>query len=102
MVRYANEYTLWGFFLLTRFVGGLTERYPEVFEGGGNSSQHQSNFAKKWKNYTTIMELANNDITKVDIVTNEPLEKCLLYLSYKSDKNELEALLHREAMKKIH
>ena len=48
------------------------------------------------------MELANNDITKVDIVTNEPLEKCLLYLSYKSDKNELEALLHREAMKKIH
>jgi hypothetical protein len=29
-----------------------------------------------------------------------PLEKCLLYLAYKSDKVELENLLHREALKR--
>jgi hypothetical protein len=32
-------------------------------------------------------------------VTKEPLEKCLLYLSYKADRNHLETLMHKEAMK---
>ena len=47
------------------------------------------------------MELSNGDILKIDSVVKEPLEKCLLYLAFKSDKNQLEELLHREAMKKI-
>jgi len=48
------------------------------------------------------MELADNDLSKVDWVVGEPLEKCLLYLAYKADKNELETLLHKEALKKLH
>ena len=47
------------------------------------------------------MELADNDLLKIEIVTREPLEKCLLYLAYKADKNQLEMLMHREAMKNI-
>lgn len=47
------------------------------------------------------MELSDNDILKIDTVTKEPLEKCLLYLAYRADKNQLEMLMHREALKNV-
>jgi len=37
----------------------------------------------------------------MDEVVKEPLEKCLLWLAYQSDKVELEELMHKDAMKKI-
>jgi hypothetical protein len=83
------------------FANGLAERYPELFEGDGATSQHQINFGKKWRSYSTIVELANGDIKEIDVVVKEPLEKCLLFLSYKADKNQLETLMHNEAMKQI-
>jgi hypothetical protein len=48
-----------------------------------------------------IISLANGDITKIDEITLQPLEKCLLYLSYKADKNTFENMAHKEAMNKI-
>jgi hypothetical protein len=83
------------------FAKGLAERYPEVFEGDGASSQHQINFSKKWRSYATIIELADGNIKEIDEVVKEPLEKCLLFLSYKADRNQLEQLMHKEAMKSI-
>lgn len=83
------------------FTNGLTERYAELFEGSGASSQHEVNFSKKWRAYSTIIQLADGKIKEIDEVVKEPLEKCLLYLAYKSDKAQLETLLHKEAMKKI-
>ena len=84
------------------YLNGLVERYPELFDGeGGSPSQLQANFGKKWKNYTTIIELAGGDVQQIQKVVEEPLEKCLLFLSYKADKNLLENLLHKEAMKSI-
>jgi hypothetical protein len=78
----------------------LTEFYPEIYDGDGTSSEHQINFGKKWGAYTAIIELAGGDILKIDEIVTQPLEKCLLYLSYKADKNQLENLLHRESLKK--
>ena len=83
------------------FANGLTQRYPELFEGGGSSSQHQINFGKKWRSYSTIIELADGQLKEIDNVVKEPLEKCLLFLSYKADKGTLEGLMHREAMKSM-
>jgi hypothetical protein len=83
------------------FANGLSERYPELFEGGGNASQHQANFGKKWRNYATIIELADGKLNQIDEVVKEPLEKCLLFLSYKADKVQLESLMHKEAMKSV-
>ena len=83
------------------FTNGLTERYPEIYDGDGPSSQHQANFSKKWRAYTTIIELADGELAKIDEVVKYPLEKCLLYLSFKSDKARLDSLLHKEAMKGI-
>ena len=46
------------------------------------------------------MELAKENLLKIDSVIQEPLEKCLMYLAYKADKIVMEDLLHREALKK--
>ena len=81
---------------------GLVERYSELYENdGGAATQSEANFAKKWAGYTSIYELANGNILQFDEVTRLPLEQCLLYLSYKMDKNFLETLLHKEQMKKM-
>ena len=101
MVRCDNGYTLWYLVFFSLFANGLNERYPELFDGDGSSSQHQINFGRKWRAYSTIFELAEGDLEKIDRVVEEPLEKCLLFLAYKSDKNRLEAMIHREAMKSI-
>ena len=77
------------------------EFYPELFEEAGHSSRLSANFGKKWGTYATIVDLANNDITKIDEVVKQPLETCLLYLSFYSDRNELDNLLHKEAMAKV-
>ena len=84
-----------------QFANGLTELYPELYEPDGTSTQHQINFGKKWKGYSSIIELANGDIQKVNEVTELPLEQCLLFLAYKSDKVLLESMMHKEAMRGI-
>ena len=84
------------------FVNGLVEFYPELYDtDNGSPSELQANFGKKWKNYSTIIELAGGDIQQIDRVVREPLEKCLLFLAYKADKNYLENLMHKEALKSI-
>jgi hypothetical protein len=101
MVRCNYGYTLWHFVFFSQFANGLNERYPELFDGEGVSSQHQYNFGRKWRSYSTIFELAEGDIEKIDRIVEEPLEKCLLFLAYKADKNQLETLLHREVIKNM-
>ena len=100
MVISWNGYTLWMSVFFSQFVNRLVQFYPEIYDGGGAESQFQINFAKKWKSYSSIYELAKGDITKFDEVIDLPLEKCLLYLCYAADKNSLEAMMHNEAMKK--
>ena len=101
MVRCTYAYTLWSTFFFIQFINGLVERYPEIYDGGGSESQHQANFAKKWGSYATIIELAAGDITRINIITAEPLEKCLMYLAYRSDKNLVEQLIHKESLAKL-
>ena len=101
MVRCFNGCALWLFVFFYQFVKGLTEKYPELYDGDGYSSKHQANFGKKWGNYATIQQLAGEDLMKIDLVVEEPLEKCLLFLAYQSDKVYLENLIHNEAMAKM-
>jgi hypothetical protein len=101
MVGSGNGFSLWLFFFLHSFVQGLSERYPELFEEpGGNITQHQVNFGRKWGSYSTVVQLAGEDILKFDEVTQRPLEECLLYLAYQSDKSLMENLIHKENLNK--
>lgn len=101
MVRCNYGCALWMFVFFSSFANGLNERYPEIFDGDGVESKHQANFARKWRSYSTIYELAGGNIQKIDEVVEEPLEKCLLFLSYKSDMSRLETLIHKESLKSI-
>lgn len=102
MVRGWNGCSLGSSFFFQRFVSGLIEKYPEIFDEGlgGDISQHQINFAKKWKSYGSIVQLAEGNILLFDEVVKQPLEKCLLYLCYISDKATVEERVHKEMLKK--
>lgn len=101
MVRCNYGYPLWLFVFFYQFATGLNERYPEIFDGDGATSQHSYNFSKKWSSYATIYELAEGNIERFDSVVEQPLEKCLLFLAFKADKVQLETLLHKESLKGI-
>ena len=97
MVRCFNGCSLWCILFFCSFVNGLVEFYPELFDSEiGHSNRLSANFGKKWGTYATIVDLANNDITNIDKVVKEPLEKCLLYLSFKADKAMLEEMTIKE------
>lgn len=100
MVRGWDACSLWCTLFFCSFVNRLVEFYPEIYDGDGVTSQYQANFGKKWRGYAAIHELANGDITKYKEIINTPLEECLLYLCYKSDKNMMETMMHKEAMKR--
>jgi len=101
MAGYTHVRTLWSTFFFIQFINGLTERYPEIYEDGGSASPIQANFGKKWGSYTTIVELAGGDITRFNSISEEPLEKCLLYLCYRADKNLMESLIHKESLNRM-
>jgi len=85
-----------------QFVKGLIEKYPEIFESeGGTSSQHQINFGKKWGPYQSLITLSGGELLKIDDIVKQPLEKCLLFLSYHSDYNLLQSMIHKESLKKV-
>jgi hypothetical protein len=47
-------------------------------------------FGKQWGWYGSIYGLAQGDITRFDTITREKLVKCLTYLSFEKQKNEIE------------
>ena len=97
MVRCYNGYSLRCIVFFCSFVNGLVEFYPELFDSEvGHSSRLSANFGKKWGTYATIIDLANNDITRIDEIVKQPLEKCLLYLSFKADEAMLEEMTIKE------
>ena len=85
-----------------QFVKGLIEKYPEIFDSeGGDSSQHQINFGKKWGAYQSLITLSGGELLNIDEIVRQPLEKCLLFLSYHSDYNLLQNMIHKESLKKV-
>ena len=105
MVKCNNGCTLWVFFFLQDYLLGLVERYPELFEGGSieggdPTSVYSANFSRKWKGYQSVAILAQENILNFPNVLQRPLEECLLFLTYMTDKNTMERAIHRSMMKK--
>ena len=71
--------------------------YPELFGEGdekgqeyGNDFSETTQFAKRWGWYQSIYALAKGDVTRFDEVTELRLTKCLTYLVFEKQKNEIE------------
>ena len=89
------------FFL--RFRDGVTESYSDLYtekSDGGTDLSAQANFGSKWGWYQSIYALAGGDVLKFDEVTQSPLFKCLTYLTFEKEKNELEAMMIKKAYKR--
>ena len=93
---------LYGFFL--RFRDRVIDSFPDLFGEGSGEEQEQltasGGFGKKWGWYQSIYGLAKGDITKFDEVTKEPIFKCLTYLTFEKDKNDLENRMIQKSMKR--
>ena len=102
MVKCRNGYSFWWFFFLHSFVQGLAQRYPELYEEpSGDISQHQINFGRKWGEYSSVAQLSGEEFLNINKVIKKPLEECLMFLAYLSDKQLTEKLLHNESMMKF-
>ena len=55
-----------------------------------NEFSEQAQFGKQWGWYQSIYALAKGDVTKFDEVTRMGLLKCLTYLTFEKQKNEIE------------
>jgi hypothetical protein len=84
-----------GFFL--QFRKRVTDGYPELFGEADEEGQEPvsdfsetTQFAKRWGWYQSIYAIAKGDITKFDEVTRMGLLKCLTYLTFEKQKNEIE------------
>lgn len=92
---------LLGFFL--RFRDRVIDSFPSLFGDGNEEGQDlsaQGGFGRKWGWYQSIYGLAKGDITKFDEVTEEPVFKCLTYLTFEKEKNELESKMIQKAIKR--
>jgi hypothetical protein len=75
----------------------IIDRYSYLFGTGDNEEPENTNefsetaqFAKQWGWYQSIYALASGDLTRFDTVTKYRLTKCLAYLSFEKQKNEIE------------
>ena len=82
--------------LFFEFIERTTEEYPEVFKSGGTSEgESASDYWFKWGWYATIVELASNDILKIDSVLETEVKEMLMFLAHKLDKAKLEESLRK-------
>ena len=81
--------------------------YPELFGEGDEDEQGIANdfsettqFAKRWGWYQSIYGLAQGDVTRFDEVTELRLTKCLTYLVFEKQKNEIERRQFERSIKR--
>ena len=71
--------------------------YPELFGDGDNEGEEPvadfsetTQFSKRWGWYQSLYAIAKGDITKFDEITKSRLTRCLTYLTFEKQKNEIE------------
>jgi hypothetical protein len=94
-----------GFFL--QFRKRVTDGYPELFRKTDEDESEPirdyseaAQFAEQWGWYQSIYALAKGDVTKFDEVTALKLTKCLTYLTFEKQKNEIEQRQFQKHLKR--
>ena len=81
----------------------IVKIYDELFTGTGGEDREYSleaGFGRKWGWYQSIYGLAGGDVLKLDSVTEIPLHKCLMWLAFEKEKNEIEAKMIKQSYNK--
>lgn len=64
-------------------------------------SDDYSSFANFWGWFDTLVQLSNEDITKIETIVNYPLIFVLNYLAYTKDLSEMRAREHKKMEMKL-
>ena len=75
--------------------------FPQIFGKGDGESDGFSakeNFGRKWGWYSSIVKLADGKFLDMDRATSKPLFQALTFLSFESERMEIEA---KELKKKL-
>lgn len=75
----------------------LTASYTELFGDGDEEGEEPvadfsetTQFSKRWGWYQSLYALAKGDVTKFDDIAKSRVTKCLTYLTFEKQKNEIE------------
>jgi len=73
----------------------LIESYPDIFGDGDNAGNENSlsertQFGKQWGWYGSLHVLAQGNITKFDEITKLGLRKCLTFLTFTKQSDDLQ------------
>ena len=83
------------------FRNEVGEAFHSFFNGDdapdGVIKSREAVFAERWNWYQSIYALAGGDVTKFDQVTNQPLYKCLTWLTFENERIKLENQRIKEA-----
>ena len=72
------------------FRNRIVESYDSLFTGGGGGLNARANFGAKWGWYQSVYALADGDVTKFESITELNVNTCLLMLTFKKEKAEIE------------
>lgn len=72
------------------FRNRIVESYDSLFTGSGGLDA-RANFGAKWGWYQSVYALADGDVTKFDEITELNVNTCLLMLTFKKEKADIEA-----------
>ena len=73
------------------FRNRIVESYDSLFAGGNGGLNARANFGSKWGWYQSVYALADGDVTKFDEITELNVNTCLLMLTFKKEKADIEA-----------
>ena len=72
------------------FRNRIVESYDSLFTVSGGLDA-RANFGAKWGWYQSVYALADGDVTKFDEITELNVNTCLLMLTFKKEKADIEA-----------
>ena len=76
------------------------QSYDQLYsESGQGQLDGATNFTRKYGWYNSIYALAKGDVTRFENITKLNIHKCLYYLTFEKEKQEIEKKLIKKSFK---
>ena len=92
-----EQYILWrnNIYMQFKQLFGIDDKDFEAFEEDYDGPKDPMSVARGW--YSIMVDLANDDLLKLDAIAEEPLKKVLTFMNYRKEK----ALKEAEALRQL-